>query len=179
MGSIDINSTSENSDFDVNFYRTFYNDLNGLSDSELIQHYNKFGKKEHRFTSKKKLDDLIATTGINDFDFEFYRSYYEDLNNFGIRKLIKHYNQFGKKENRITSKKNLDHLIALTGVPDFDFKFYKSYYEDLNNMDVFELVNHYNIFGKKEKRVTSQKQLDEEINLFYTEKNEDFMNFRV
>jgi vacuolar-type H+-ATPase subunit C/Vma6 len=95
MGSIDINSTSENSDFDVNFYRTFYNDLNGLSDSELIQHYNKFGKKEHRFTSKKKLDDLIATTGINDFDFEFYRSYYEDLNklNTKVRIIYTRYQQ--------------------------------------------------------------------------------------
>jgi hypothetical protein len=169
MSSIDKNSISENSDFDVNFYRTFYKDLNGLSDLELIQHYNKLGKKELRLTSKKNLDDLIATTGITDFDFEFYRSYYKDLNNLGIRKLIQHYNKYGKKEKRVTSQKQLDEEINLfytenKDLKNFDFEFYRSFYKDLNGWGDIELLQHYNKWGKYEGRIFSNKDLLKQSN---------------
>jgi hypothetical protein len=147
-------------DFDVEFYKTYYNDLSKFHVRKLVDHYNKWGKNEGRITSQKELDALIASTGQPDFDVEFYRTYYNDLSKFQVRKLVDHYNKWGKNEARITSQKQLNELIASTGQPDFDVEFYRTYYNDLSKFQVRKLVDHYNQLGKNEGHITSQKQLD-------------------
>jgi hypothetical protein len=154
-----IESTGE-PDFDIEFYK-IYNNLNHLQGFRLFEHYNKIGKDEGRVTSQKQLDELIASTGQPNFDVNFYRMYYKELNDMHVCKLIEHYNTYGKHEGRVTSQKQLDELIASTGQPHFDFDFYRNYYEDLNNMHFCKLCEHYNKWGKHEGRFTSQKQLSE------------------
>jgi hypothetical protein len=150
-------------DFDINFYRTYHSDLNHMNDLQLINHYNNLGKNEGRIASQKHLNEFIVSTGQPDFDVKFYRNYYADLKDFNIRRLIHHYNNWGKNEGRIVSQKQLNELIASTGEPDFDVEFYKIYHKDLNNFHVCKLIDHYNNWGKNEGRVTSQKQFDELI----------------
>jgi hypothetical protein len=152
-------------DFDINFYRN-YNEMQNLDDITLLNHYNKSGKNEGRVTSQKHLDEVIASTGQPDFDVEFYKSYYSDLSKFHVCRLIEHYNKWGKKEGRLICDKYLNQnqlnvLLTSTGKPYFDVDFYRSYYQDLNHMNIVQLINHYNSVGKNEYRVASQKELNE------------------
>ena len=100
---------------------------------------------------KKKLHD--------EFDIDFYRTYYKDLSRMSILSLVNHYNRWGKNEGRIASQKQLEELIVSTGQPDFDVEFYKNYHKDLTSFHVCKLIEHYNGCGKNEGRVCSQKQL--------------------
>jgi hypothetical protein len=71
-------------EFDIDFYRTYNSDLTHTSILSLVNHYNKWGKNEGRVASQKQLDELIASTGQPDFDIEFYKNYYKDLNSFHV-----------------------------------------------------------------------------------------------
>jgi len=124
-------------DFDLNFYRFFYKDLNNMSDNELKFHYIKYGKNEQR---KYNYNDLIPL----DFDCNFYRNFYEDLNNMSDTELKFHYVFYGMKENRMYKDDNL--------LKDFDCIFYRNLYEDLNHMSDTELKFHYIKYGKNEQR---------------------------
>jgi hypothetical protein len=169
--------------FDIIFYKTYHSDLTHLFECHLIQHYKEYGKNEGRLINqmqldellaytgefdndikiqinKNKLNELIASIGESDFDVKFYRTRYNDLNKLNLRNLIQHYKEFGKKEGRVASKKQLDKLIASTGEPDFDVKFYGTYYSDLNGFFEGELIRHYNGWGKREGRYFSENQLD-------------------
>ena len=45
-------------DIDLRFYRSYYKDLRHMTNHELIEHYNKYGKKEGRLISKKQLYNI-------------------------------------------------------------------------------------------------------------------------
>jgi hypothetical protein len=119
------------------------------------------GKNEGRVTSQKQLNALIDSTGQPDFDVEFYRTYYNDLSKFHVRKLVEHYNKWGRNECRVTSQKQLNALIDSTRQPDFDLEFYRTYhlFEDYarNNFEVhfmnFEDLHNEKILVEKSKEL--------------------------
>jgi hypothetical protein len=156
-------------DFDIEIYRNYQFDLNHMNDLQLITHYNNCGKNEGRIASQKQLNEIIDSTGQPDFDVKFYRNYYTDLKDFNIRRLIHHYNNWGKNEGRITSQKQLNELIASTGQPDFDVGFYRTYHNDLTKFHDRKLFEHYNKWGKNEGRICCEKQLKQkQLVEFYT-----------
>lgn len=79
--------------FDVNIYRYLNNDLNDLSDNELIEHYLNYGENEKRKCNidYKKLDG---------FDIKYYKKYNQDLASLSDNDLIIHYLKYGIDENR-------------------------------------------------------------------------------
>ena len=68
-----------------------------------------------------------------DFDVEFYKSYYPDLQHLGSNDLVLHYTQSGKKEGRFANKSDFE-IDFYKNNPDFDINFYKSYYPDLQHL---------------------------------------------
>ena len=85
----------------------------------------------------------------NNFDVDFYTSYYKDLSHLNREQAIKHYDLHGKKENRITDVEK-----------DFDWEFYTTHYDDLKNIKSKSAAYlHYKKFGKHENRVTNNEML--------------------
>jgi hypothetical protein len=128
-----------NNTLDIDFYKSYYPDLQHLSPQELVVHYNLFGKNEGRISNKSGVDT------------DFYKAYYPDLQNLSSQDLVVHYNLFGKNEGRISNKSGLD------------TDFYKSYYPDLQNLSSQDLVLHYNLFGKNEGRVTNRLNFEKTL----------------
>jgi hypothetical protein len=129
-------SDTVNNTLDIDFYKSYYPDLQHLSPQDLFLHYKQFGKNEGRLANKSGLD------------IDFYKLYYPDLRHFSYQELVLHYKQFGKNEGRITNKSGVD------------TDFYKSYYPDLQNLSSQDLVAHYNIFGKNEGRISNKFGVD-------------------
>jgi len=104
------------------------------------------------FNSKTFLENLIngfydnnIDNNINfsfpiDFDEKIY-SKYNDIKNYSYNDLIKHYIEFGSKENRIYK---LPH--------EFDVNNYRKLHNDLINLNYDQLINHYVNFGHIENR---------------------------
>lgn len=96
---------------DVNFYKSLYIDLKNMSNTQLLNHWNNYGKNENRFFYFEDFLSFynITTKDFEDFDFDFYILYYEDLNKKFTNKYqaIHHYLEYGKKEKRIPNLKNL------------------------------------------------------------------------
>ena len=99
-----IQSTGR-SDFDEQFYRTYYTDLTHMNLKELIRHYNEYGRDEGRVCSQQELNEAIQLTGRSDFDPKFYGTYYTDLRHMNLKELIRHYNEYGRDEGRIVCNK--------------------------------------------------------------------------
>ena len=118
--------TKLDTSFDVDFYRETYSDLAGMSDDQLVAHWEKFGKKEKRFGNSPDLPDFNFDFEL---DFAFYTSYYQDLCKSNIRTLNEakiHWLNHGKKEQRFRTIKDLTQAqnISLYTEPyelDFDF----------------------------------------------------------
>lgn len=106
-------------EFDVDFYREIYNDLNHLTNDELKIHYNNHGKNEGRFVHKK---ELMEYDGVDLFDVNIYRRVNDDLKMLTDSQIIFHYISHGKREGRISNKKQ---LLDYLEVSDFDFDFYR------------------------------------------------------
>jgi len=109
-----------------------------------------------------------------EFDYKFYLALYPDLKLNNINNESSAYNhfiKFGNKENRITSIKNF-----YIKFPNFNYKFYKNFYNDLKNLDEYQLIVHYIKYGKAEKRLINKNQLinNKEIN-----KNELLLNKKL
>lgn len=112
------------------------------------------------------------------FNFDFYRSNYEDAKHFSISQALEHYLSFGKEEGRVISKKHAQHI---TGCPDFDIIYYRETNKDIQHLSLRDLCIHYNNIGKKEKREIKEgllaihdyrecsEEVDEKINLIDTE----------
>ena len=82
--------------FNINIYKEFNNDLNNLSDNELIQHYLEYGIKENRIYSINLEDD---------FNIDIYKKLNIDLNYLSDSELKYHFIKYGKNENRIYTNK--------------------------------------------------------------------------
>ena len=109
-------------DFSFNFYRKNNSDLNNFTNSELATHWHNFGKNENRKYKNVKnyknnkndstdysddKDDIKRYNMPEDFDFNFYRINYRDLNNFTNSELATHWNKYGNKEKRNYKRNNL------------------------------------------------------------------------
>jgi hypothetical protein len=64
-----------------------------MSDDQLRQHWNDFGKYENRYCCYELSPDLPL-------DVNFYRNYYSDLAHMNDEELKQHWNDFGKYEGR-------------------------------------------------------------------------------
>lgn len=91
-------------------------------------------------------------TQNNLFDYDFYKSHYQDLGNMNPTDVLNHYLFYGKDAKDIVSH---EHAQKLTQTPNFNIDLYKSYHSDLDNMVPLKIVNHYIRFGKKENRQCS------------------------
>jgi hypothetical protein len=138
-------------DFNVYQYRDLNKDLKKLSISKCLQHYINNGMNEKRLIKINKNFEYNYLKTSNDnfplnFDYIFYRYYYDDLNNMNDSELRIHWLNFGKSENRIYKGKYI--------LPnDFDINFYKNYYKDNKNKSNKELIEHYINIGKYENRL--------------------------
>ncbi len=147
----------KNEKFDYKFYGSYYTDLSHMSRRELFRHYNEYGRNEGRIVSQQELNELLQSTGRPDFDPKFYSTYYTDLNHMNFKELIRHYNEYGRNEGRVCSQQELNELLKSTGREDFDHQFYRTYYTDLNHMNIKELIRHYNEYGRNEGRIVCNK----------------------
>jgi len=93
-----------------------------------------------------------------DFDAEFYKSYYTDLSNMNDHELMNHYKNHGINEGRFGSEKKMKEFVQ---DENFDPDFYKKFNIDLNHMSLWELVHHYTNYGKNEERIVSGKKMKE------------------
>jgi glycosyltransferase involved in cell wall biosynthesis len=146
-------------ELDIAFYRQRYEDLASLSDSQLQEHWLKHGFKEGRFASASHEagNARLAIEGglaneekVHDFAFDadFYASLYPDMAAAGIVEsaaLEKHYNVFGKKEQRFGS---IREWLKKSGHP-LDFM-----PEDINFQDIHDCNRAVGL------EVTSQNVLD-------------------
>lgn len=106
---------------------------------------------------------------LNKFNWEFYVTYYEDLNHIkDPYSAWNHYIQIGKYQNRFINKRHM--FIETIKSVNFDWKFYTTYYTDLqyitNEMDAW---NHYIQCGKNEKRIINEKILKQTENEIFIE----------
>ncbi len=106
-----------------------------------------------------------------DFDWKFYLDNYSDLRKRGISTEIdalNHWYSYGKYENRIPNKKNINQSSIPTNtmsanVIDFDWKFYLDYYPDLRQNGILseiDAINHWNVFGKNENRIPNKEYIN-------------------
>ena len=72
---------NEPNTFEYDFYTQWYNDLRGFSKEEAQNHWTNWGQSENRVTNFISLANTldISTDEFNDFDYNFYLSYYSDL----------------------------------------------------------------------------------------------------
>ena len=96
------------------------------------------------------------TNKYDDFDWEFYVYFYDDLqiNNINTNKsALDHWINYGQYENRIYFLKN-------NKFDNFDWRKYISYYEDLKNklFTYKDAINHWVKYGNSEKRYFFKKK---------------------
>lgn len=143
---------------DINYYRNKNPDLQHLNSKQLINHFKNYGFYENR---------------------EFYDN--TDIK-FNINEIINIDNQDkqdNKNENNKVTLYNINQLIvenykydSYKNLYKFNIESYKIYNNDLNNLSNQELINHFNDYGLKEKRLFCDpiKEFDCE---FYLKNNLD------
>jgi hypothetical protein len=135
-------------DFNVYQYKDLNKDLKRLSINKCLEHYITCGINENRsikINDEKKNYTINSNNNLPlDFDYIFYRYYYDDLNSMDNNQLKKHWITNGKKENRIYKGKNILPI-------DFDINFYKNYY-NINKSNK-EVIEHYMNIGKYENKL--------------------------
>jgi hypothetical protein len=118
-------------DFDIVFYKNYYNDLQHMTNDELIHHYLNHGIYENRIYKNNNNFNIISY-------LKEQRDIYGDLTFLTDDELVKYCIKYNKiKELPI----------------DFDIDFYRNYYQDLQNMTSIELINHYINHGINENRI--------------------------
>ena len=109
------------------------------------------------FYDYKNYKLTIYGNRIPDFDYDFYRSYYEDLTYLSNKQLLEHYIKYGQYEGRRFTKKSftllpdyyrnkLDSIgmLYFFDVPiDFDVYYYKKNYSDVENLSIIQTYFHY------------------------------------
>ena len=91
------------SNFDPEFYKRNYRDLNSMSDEDLYRHYVSFGREEGRFPNLaaaiSHYEELYGEL-LDGFDPKTYISLYSDLKEAGFTEAqaIEHYFAHGREE---------------------------------------------------------------------------------
>jgi len=178
--------------FDYDFYKTYYDDMNNLSDNELLNHFIEYGQYEGRRCNnncntflpdyyKEKLDTLKLLYFFdipNDFDIYYYKKYNDDIKYFSHINTKLHYIEYGYYEGRIYNKVNyknyylnLFYLNLLNkfnniyiydnyDLNNLDIYSYKIINEEINNYPYMSSLKHYLLKGKKQKLLSTKKDLD-------------------
>ena len=107
------------------------------------------------------------------FDVDFYKNSHDDLKHMTNSDAKKHYENYGKHEDR-----QIRNICFYELYPDFDVDFYKYIHNDLNHMSNIEAIQHYIIYGENEERLTSEEHFyklypDFDVD-FYKSFNEEF-----
>jgi len=77
----------------------------------------------------------------NNFDIEFYGSFYPDLKHMSKEELLTHYNMFGKNEGRIIC--NISENTFYERYTDFCVNYYRDDHPELNYLSDKQLLTHY------------------------------------
>ena len=133
-------------DFNVYNYKRLNYQIKDKSIEFCINHFLTIGKKENLLYKKSDVEKNINNILPLDFDFIYYRYYYNDLNNMSFEELKNHWLNNGKNEGRIYRG---EYIIP----EDFDFNFYRNNYPDLIHMSNIELIEHWNKKGKFTNRI--------------------------
>ena len=140
--------------FDYDFYKTYYDDLNNLSDTELLNHFIEHGQYEgRRFNSscntfllnyyREKLDSIKLLYFFDipcDFDIYYYKKNYDDIKHLSIIDTMFHYINHGYYEGRIYNKidnKNYylnSFYITILNKLNHNYKYDN---DDLNNLNIY------------------------------------------
>ena len=134
------------------------------------------------FDIQKEYKLTIHSKNIDNFDYDFYKSYYE-LNDYNNQKLLNHFLKIGQfqgyKYNKdfttMLPKYYRTHLESLGllyffDVPDdFDVYYYKKNNDDLSKHSIIEVIKHYIYYGFNEGRIydKNNKNNNEYLNKFY------------
>lgn len=140
-------------DFDITMYKWLNEDLDKLTDSQLIDHFSQYSKEESRIY---KLDGYLPPG----FDPRLYKLYNTDLTSMNNHDAIKHYILHGSKEGRVyfagigfdklmriknnqnTNSFNkgsvvlINHDVSLTGAPLFLYDLY----DELTRNNIFKNI---------------------------------------
>jgi hypothetical protein len=180
--------------FDELHYKALYDDLDGLTSSELQEHLLTTGNKEGRHYN--------IYHAYPDFDETIYRALYDDLSDLSSKELQLHWLNVGRKEGRTyefqkmypnvneaeyqtlyselkdaSSKKVQLHWLHIgksKELIEFREDHYKALYDDLKNYTGEQLRNHWLTIGKKEGRKCNLYQItpvfnEEHYRLLYDE----------
>ena len=140
--------------FNYDFYKTYYDDLNNLSDNELLNHFIEYGQYEGRrfmnncntFLSKyyteklNKLKLLYFFDIPDDFDIYYYKKYNDDIKYLSHIDTMLHYIEHGYYEGRTYNKVNSANFYLNCFYFNILNKFNNIYiYEndDLNNLNIY------------------------------------------
>jgi len=94
-----------------------------------------------------------------------------------VTNFIKDIDNFDDNNNKLS--KYSSYFFNISDITDFDATFYRENNSDLKHMSIYELVNHYKLYGKGEERFVSEKQFQEFVEntgfdtIFYRENNSD------
>lgn len=95
-------------DFHVHNYKSFYKDLEYMSDAKASAHYKTYGIREGRVYKLNIPEDFNAST---------YKSLHPDLQHLTDIEASVHYTQYGKKEGRMYIPKAINIPVAPVYIP--------------------------------------------------------------
>ena len=134
-------------DFDTEYFKIFYK-LYDLTDILLMIYYERYKNTKYKIYNNESYLKIL-----NEFDYVFYKNFYNDLKNYNTNEeLLEHYNNIGIIENRVINEYYFNKIY-----PDFDINFYKNIHNDLYNYNIYELQKHYVNIGIFENRLINLK----------------------
>ena len=154
-GIYENRKTKKNIDTNKEIYKNTINntsniDFKNMSLNKYLKYHLTKENKKFEINKNIELNNNILSNKNNtiplDFDYLFYKYYYDDLNDMSEEELKTHWIKNGKNEKRIYRGKTL--------LPtDFDFNFYRTHYKDNKDKTNQELIEHYINIGKFEDRL--------------------------
>lgn len=99
-----LDASESTATLDINFYRSYYKELNDAPDDEIVRHWEEFGRAEGRFgTETQARTAAVACDGLpQDFDIETYLRLNPDVA-AAVQwdfQAVYHYIEYGKEEQR-------------------------------------------------------------------------------
>ena len=126
-------------DFNVFFYKNFHTDLQAYSNKFLLDHFNKYGKKEGRM-----LNEIAFYKLYPKFNLNTYKKFNEHLSFNNDIQYLSHYHF-----NCINKNILINEIYFYKLYPDFNLNYYKNFNNNLNfNID-FDYLNHFYLIGNQ------------------------------